>query len=137
MDATNGDVSGVTATLPAGDANNDDALDIADFGLLVNNYGASGANRRIKRRAKGPSPVLLFGADTLMTRLRVQWETLESPPAYIAAVRREGSQIPAVIRDVLHLYENEQANRMSDIQQKCTGNAIYFGGRRALCLTNP
>ena len=39
VDTTNGDVSGVTATLAAGDANNDNAVDIGDFGVLVNAYG--------------------------------------------------------------------------------------------------
>ena len=40
VDATNGDVSGVTATLKAGDANNDNMVDIADFGILVNAYNS-------------------------------------------------------------------------------------------------
>ena len=38
VDATNGDVLGVTATLKAGDTNNDNSVDIADFGVLVNAY---------------------------------------------------------------------------------------------------
>ena len=38
VDATNSDVSGVTATLKAGDANGDNVVDIGDFGVLVNAY---------------------------------------------------------------------------------------------------
>ena len=35
VDATGGDVSGVTAFLPAGDANNDNSVDSSDFGILI------------------------------------------------------------------------------------------------------
>ena len=35
VDATSGDVSGVTAALPAGDANNDNSVDSTDFGFLI------------------------------------------------------------------------------------------------------
>ena len=39
IDASNGGVSGVSAFLPAGDADNNNLVDIADFGLLVTSYG--------------------------------------------------------------------------------------------------
>ena len=39
LDATNGIPPALTATLPAGDANNDNVIDIGDFGVLVNAYG--------------------------------------------------------------------------------------------------
>ena len=38
----NGDVSGLNATLLSADLNNDNAVDIADFGILVNEYNAQG-----------------------------------------------------------------------------------------------
>ena len=38
VDVTAGDVSGVTAFLPAGDANNDNSVDTSDFGVLVGAY---------------------------------------------------------------------------------------------------
>ena len=41
LDLTAGAVSGLTATLPAGDANNDNRVDVLDFGSLVNSYGSS------------------------------------------------------------------------------------------------
>ena len=41
VDATNGNVSSVTVTLPAGDANNDNSCDTSDFGVLVGAYGSS------------------------------------------------------------------------------------------------
>ena len=41
VDATTGDVSGVGVTLPAGDANGDNRVDVLDFGALVNAYGSS------------------------------------------------------------------------------------------------
>ena len=40
VDTTNGDVTNFTVTLPGGDATNDNAVDIGDFGLLVNAYGS-------------------------------------------------------------------------------------------------
>ena len=40
VDTTKGDATGVTATLRAGDANNDNVIDIADFGVLVNAYNS-------------------------------------------------------------------------------------------------
>ena len=40
VDTTKGDASGVTATLRAGDANNDNVIDIGDFGALVNAYNS-------------------------------------------------------------------------------------------------
>ena len=40
-DATSGSAFGLSVTLPGGDANNDNVVDIADFGLLVNAYGSS------------------------------------------------------------------------------------------------
>ena len=43
-DASAGSVSGITLMLRAGDANGDNACDIADFGLLVNVYGTSSGN---------------------------------------------------------------------------------------------
>ena len=39
--STGGAVTGADVFLPAGDANNDNVVDIADFGLLVNAYGGS------------------------------------------------------------------------------------------------
>ena len=41
VDATNGDVSGVTATLLAGDANNDNSVDSTDFGVLIGAFGGN------------------------------------------------------------------------------------------------
>ena len=41
VDTTNGPVSGVNVTLPGGDANNDNSVDVLDFGILVNAYGGS------------------------------------------------------------------------------------------------
>ena len=41
VDATNGDVGNISATLESGDANNDNSCDTSDFGLLVGCYGAS------------------------------------------------------------------------------------------------
>ena len=38
LDTTSGDVGGVTATLRAGDANNDNSCDTVDFGILVGAY---------------------------------------------------------------------------------------------------
>src|SRR5262249_12395730 len=38
VDASGGDVSGVTMTLPAGDANNDNLVDLDDLGLLANAF---------------------------------------------------------------------------------------------------
>ena len=40
-DLTRSEASNVTAFLPGGDANNDNAVDIADFGLLVNAYNSA------------------------------------------------------------------------------------------------
>ena len=40
-DATGGNVTGIAATLPAGDANGDNACDVLDFGILVNAYGSA------------------------------------------------------------------------------------------------
>ena len=39
VDAASGAAGGVTVTLPAGDANNDNFVDASDFGLLVGAYG--------------------------------------------------------------------------------------------------
>ena len=39
VDLTNGNVTGINATLTAADANNDNNVDTADFGALVNAYG--------------------------------------------------------------------------------------------------
>ena len=39
LDTTAGDVSGISASLLGGDANDDNTVDIADFGILVNAYG--------------------------------------------------------------------------------------------------
>ena len=48
VDATAGDVTGADVFLPGGDANDDNVVDIADFGTLVNAYngikGVSGSN---------------------------------------------------------------------------------------------
>ena len=41
IDTTSGAVTGVQAFLPTGDATNDNIVDIADFGALVNSYGGS------------------------------------------------------------------------------------------------
>ena len=41
VDATNGDVSGVVATLLAGDANNDNSVDSTDFGILIGAFNTS------------------------------------------------------------------------------------------------
>ena len=41
VDATQGNVSGVKATLLAGDANNDNSCDTSDFGVLVGSYGSA------------------------------------------------------------------------------------------------
>ena len=43
VDTTNGNVSGVTAFLPAGDANNDNSVDSTDFGVLIGAYGSDGS----------------------------------------------------------------------------------------------
>ena len=40
LDTTGGDVSGVTALLLAGDANNDNSVDVLDFGLFVSAYNS-------------------------------------------------------------------------------------------------
>ena len=40
LDTTGGDVAGVTALLRAGDANNDNLVDIIDFGVLVAAYNS-------------------------------------------------------------------------------------------------
>ena len=39
VDASNGTMTGITASLSGGDADNSNVVDIADFGLLVNAYG--------------------------------------------------------------------------------------------------
>ena len=39
LDLTNGSASNLNATLTAGDANNDNSVDVLDFGILVNAYG--------------------------------------------------------------------------------------------------
>ena len=44
LDATNGNVSGFSATLPGGDANNDNRVDVLDFGVLVNAYGSAASD---------------------------------------------------------------------------------------------
>ena len=41
LDLTNGPVSGVSVTLPAGDANGDNAIDATDFGVLVSAYNSA------------------------------------------------------------------------------------------------
>ena len=41
VNAAGGNVSGVSVTLPAGDANGDNSVDTTDFGLLVGSYGSS------------------------------------------------------------------------------------------------
>ena len=41
VDTTGGNVTGVNATLPGGDANNDNRVDVLDFGILVNAYGTA------------------------------------------------------------------------------------------------
>ena len=43
LDTTGDDVLGVTALLPAGDANNDNRLDSSDFGLLIGAYNSNSA----------------------------------------------------------------------------------------------
>ena len=40
VDTTGGNVSGVTAFLPAGDANNDNSVDSSDFGVLIGAFGS-------------------------------------------------------------------------------------------------
>ena len=40
VNATSGSASGIAATLPAGDANNDNSCDSTDFGLLIGAYGS-------------------------------------------------------------------------------------------------
>jgi hypothetical protein len=44
VDATNGDVTGLTATLLPGDVNNDNRVDITDLGLLAAAFGATSAS---------------------------------------------------------------------------------------------
>ena len=41
VDTTGGNLTGVNVTLTGGDANNDNTIDIGDFGILVNTYGSS------------------------------------------------------------------------------------------------
>ena len=41
VDATNGDVTNISAFLPGGDSNNDNVVDISDFGALVNAWNSS------------------------------------------------------------------------------------------------
>ena len=41
VDATSTDVSGVSIALPGGDADNNNVIDISDFGILVNAYGSN------------------------------------------------------------------------------------------------
>ena len=67
VDASNGGVSGVTATLAAGDANNDNHCDVVDFGILINAYGSginapnSGYDFRADFNADGFVDALDFG----------------------------------------------------------------------------
>ena len=44
IDLSGGDVSGLNAILEPGDANNDNACDVLDFGILVNAYGAKSSD---------------------------------------------------------------------------------------------
>ena len=41
LDTTNGNVSGVAASLPSGDCNNDNGVDASDFGIFVGAYNSS------------------------------------------------------------------------------------------------
>ena len=43
LDTTGGDVSGVTALLPAGDATNDNSVDSSDFGVLIGAFNTDSA----------------------------------------------------------------------------------------------
>ena len=51
IDLTGSDYSGLNAFLPGGDANNDNVVDIADFGLLVNAYGTMTGDPNFDSRA--------------------------------------------------------------------------------------
>ena len=65
VDAANGNVSGVTATLAGGDANNDNAVSLMDFGILVNAFGSqsggSGYNDRADFTCDGKIDLADFG----------------------------------------------------------------------------
>ena len=66
-DLAHGPVSGLNVTLPAGDANGDNACDVLDFGILVNAYGslqsdpASGYDVTADFSGDGSVDVLDFG----------------------------------------------------------------------------
>ena len=67
VDLSGGNVSGVTAPLTPGDANNDNRVDVLDFGVLVNAYGglqsdpASGYDATADFNSDGSVDVLDFG----------------------------------------------------------------------------
>ena len=67
VDATPGDVSGVSVTLPGGDADNNNTVDVLDFGILVNAYGTdskvagSGYDNNADFNCDGVVDVLDFG----------------------------------------------------------------------------
>ena len=67
VDATGGNVSGITATLPGGDADNNNTVDVLDFGVLVNAYGTdskvtgSGYDNHADFNDDGVVDVLDFG----------------------------------------------------------------------------
>ena len=51
VDLTGGNVSGVQIALSGGDANNDNVVDIADFGILVSSYNLSAGMQNYDDRA--------------------------------------------------------------------------------------
>ena len=57
-DLTNGPVSGLNVTLPAGDGNNDNFCDTSDFGILVGAYGSS-----VSATGGGYDPAADFNGD--------------------------------------------------------------------------
>ena len=67
LDTTGGNVSGIMASLPSGDSNNDNSCDVLDFGILVNAYGGkasvSGSGYDVKAdfNDDGSVDVLDFG----------------------------------------------------------------------------
>ena len=58
VDLTGGGASGLTALLPAGDANNDNSVDATDFGLLVGAY-----NSDVNVPGSGYDPIADFNGD--------------------------------------------------------------------------
>ena len=99
VDTTAGDVSDVNATLLGGDANNDNSVDIADFGILVNAYNGdinipgSGYDVRADFNCDGVVDIGDFGI--LVNQYNDAGHPLPTPPVVLSNLALSVSGVKA------------------------------------------